>query len=62
MLRIYKVRRVKYVENTNTKDDFLSLKSVLPASNMTYCATPIKIFTEQKCSAPRSNTRQSLVS
>lgn len=46
----------------NTKDDFLSLKSVLPASNMTYCATLIKIFTEQKCSALRSNTRQLLVS
>lgn len=58
MLRIYRAHRVKYVESTNTKDDFLSLKSVLPASNMTYCATLIKIFTEQKFNAPSSDTRQ----
>lgn len=58
MLRIYKAHRIKYVENTNTKDDFLSLESVFPASNVTHCATLIKIFTEQKCNAPSSDTGQ----
>ena len=42
MLRIYKAHGVKYVENANTEDDFLARKSVLPASNVTYCATLIK--------------------
>lgn len=53
---------VKSAENTKTKGSFLSLKSALPVSNMTYCTTGIKIFTMQECRTPGSDRRDSLVS
>lgn len=53
---------VKCAENIKTKGSFLSLKSALPVSNMTYCTTGIKIFTKQECSTPGSDRRDFLVS
>lgn len=42
MLRTYRAPIVKCVERIKTMDSFLSLKSVLPVSNITYCTTAIK--------------------
>lgn len=47
MLRTYRAPIITCVEHRKTVDSFLSLKSALPVSNITYCTTVIKIFMKQ---------------
>lgn len=42
MLRTYRAPIAECVENIKTMDSFLSLKSALPVSNITYCTAMIK--------------------